>query len=73
MSRIDSFLVTLHWEEIFPDVSQMCFVRPIFKHVPLLLDSGGVQGSKVLFRFENMQLKVNGFVEMVKGLVAWLL
>lgn len=51
----------------------MCFVRPIFKHVPLLLDSGGIQGSKVLFHFENMRLKVNGFVEMVKGLVAWLL
>lgn len=35
-------------------------------HYPILLGCGGIHGSRRYFEFENMWLKANGFVDMVK-------
>ena len=36
-------------------------------HFPVLLDCGQILGGKRLFRFENMWLKAEGFVDLVRG------
>jgi len=65
-SRIDRFLISSEWEERFPDVSQRRLTRLFSDHFPLLLDCGTNRGGNRYFKFENMWLKYEGFVEQVK-------
>jgi endonuclease/exonuclease/phosphatase family metal-dependent hydrolase len=39
-SKIDRFLLSLEWEEHYPDVSQRRLPRLLSDHFPLLLDCG---------------------------------
>lgn len=63
MSRIDCFLFS--WEELCPNGVQHSLPRIISDHMPILLDSGGIQQGRSPFRFENMWLLSEGFVERV--------
>jgi hypothetical protein len=65
-SRIDRFLVSLEWEENFPEATQKRLLRLLSYHFPLLLDCGAPRGGNRYFKFENMWLKYEGFVEQVK-------
>jgi hypothetical protein len=65
-SRIDRFLVSHDWEVRFPLVSQKRLSRLYSNHFPILLDCGGVPRGSRPFKFENMWLKVKGFVGLVK-------
>jgi hypothetical protein len=65
-SRIDRFLLSPDWEAQFLDVSQRRLPRILLDHFPLLLDCGVVVRSSRYFKFENMWLKSEGFVEQVK-------
>ena len=54
MSRIDSALVPLDWEEHFENISQQVLPRVISDHYPLLLEAGVVRQGRSAFKFENM-------------------
>ena len=47
-------------------MSQRVLPRVIFDHCPLLVEIGGVGRGRCAFKFENMWLKVEGFVEKVQ-------
>ena len=72
MSCIDRTLVSMDWVDHFDSVSQKVLPRQkvlphvISGHCPLLVEVGGVGRGCCAFKFENMWLKVKGFVERVK-------
>ena len=66
MSHIDKTLVSADWEDHFGNVSQRVLPLVISDHCPLLVETGGVGRGCCAFKFENMWLKVEGFVEKVQ-------
>ncbi|XP_059664284.1 uncharacterized protein LOC132310062 [Cornus florida] len=63
---IDEFeLIDLPLER-FSDVVQAILARPISDHVPLMLDCGGLCSRRTPFRFENMWLRAEGFLERAR-------
>ncbi len=66
MSVLDRSLISLGWEEDFPESVQRLLPRPVSDHFPVLLDSGGIKTGRAPFRFENMWLKKEDFKDKVK-------
>ena len=66
-SRLDRFLLSTDWEENFLSVCQRHLSRLLSDHFPILLEGGNLHGGKKPFRFENMWLKDEGFLERVSS------
>ena len=66
-ARPDKFLFSAYWEDMFPYVSQQHLSRLLSDHFPIVLEGGSFQRGRMLFRFENMWLKDEGFVERVRS------
>jgi hypothetical protein len=66
-SRLDRFLVSLDWELNYPGLMQKKLLRVCSDHAPIILMRGCVQNGKSAFKFENMWLKEEGFVDKVKS------
>ena len=65
MSQIDRFLISSDWEDFYPEVIQKLMPRPLSDYYPILLEVGSMLRGKILFRFENMLLESEGFVDRV--------
>ena len=65
MSQIARALVSHDWEDHHPDVIQWVLPHPISDHIPILVETGRVLRGQSPFRFENMWLKTDGFIERV--------
>ncbi|KAG6646425.1 hypothetical protein CIPAW_07G008100 [Carya illinoinensis] len=65
-SRLDRFLISPEWECHFPEVWLKRLPRIGSDHWPVLLDCGGIRKGRWPFKFENMWLKSEGFVDRVK-------
>jgi hypothetical protein len=66
-SRLDRFLVSPEWEFSYSCLMQKKLLRVCSDHAPILLASGCLQSGKRAFKFENMWLKKDGFVEKVRN------
>ena len=66
-SRLDSFLLSSDLEEHFPNICQKRLHILLSNHFPVLLEGGNFHRSIRPFRFENMWLKAEGFVEKVRA------
>jgi hypothetical protein len=64
-SRLDRFLFTADWEDYFGLISEKRLVRLGSDHFPILLVCGSPHQGSRPFKFENMWLKVDGFVAKV--------
>jgi hypothetical protein len=65
-SRLDRFLVSPEWELSYPGLMQKKLLRVCSDHAPIILMRGCLQNGKSSFKFENMWLKVDGFVDKVR-------
>ncbi|XP_023904183.1 uncharacterized protein LOC112015948 [Quercus suber] len=66
-ARLDRFLFSADWEDKFPSVSLQRLPRLLSDHFPIVLKGGSFQRGRRPFRFENMWLKDEGFVETVQS------
>ncbi|RVW20242.1 hypothetical protein CK203_110272 [Vitis vinifera] len=66
-ARLDRFLVSPSWLDKFSGVIQRKLPRPVSDHFPILLEGGGLRRGPSPFRFENMWLKVEGFLDLIRS------
>ena len=66
-SRFDRFLVSLDWEEHYPEAIQSRLPRPVSDHFPISIERAKMERGKIPFKFENMWLKVEGFSNLGKN------
>jgi hypothetical protein len=60
-------LVSPDWEARHPEVLQKRLLCLCLDHFPIVLACGGNKGGSKSFKFENMWLKDEGFVDRVRG------
>ena len=67
MARLDRFLVTDDWDGYYGDPVQSLLPRPSSDHFPVLLEGGGtLPRGPSPFRFENMWLKADNFMSLIR-------
>jgi hypothetical protein len=66
-TRIDRFLFTTGWEDLFPNLSQEILRKPVSDHFPIALTSSKMKWGPTPFRFENMWLSHPGFLDLIQS------
>ena len=64
-ARLDRFLFSVDWEDKFPTISQRRMSRVCSDHFPIVLEGGSFHKGSMPFKFENMWLNDEGFVDRV--------
>ncbi|KAK9911652.1 hypothetical protein M0R45_035548 [Rubus argutus] len=64
--RLDRFIFTPEWEELFPNVRQITLARVTSDHCPVQLDTSKLKWGPSPFRFENSWLRHPEFKEKLK-------
>eukprot|EP00268_Persea_americana_P015800 TRINITY_DN17438_c0_g2_i2.p1 TRINITY_DN17438_c0_g2~~TRINITY_DN17438_c0_g2_i2.p1 ORF type:complete len:122 (+),score=13.46 TRINITY_DN17438_c0_g2_i2:25-366(+) len=67
MSRLDRFLVTTDWLDVYPDVIQLALAKPASDHCPILIDSECENWGPTPFRFELIWLGEKQFPRLIQG------
>lgn len=67
--KIDRILCSVEWEETYPLTQVSALVREKSDHTPLFLDSGDIQKSDPIFRFENSWLLREGIDKVVSDVL----
>ncbi|XP_070026635.1 uncharacterized protein [Nicotiana sylvestris] len=65
-SRIDRFLISPEWNESFKAVKQQILPRMISDQKPIMLESGDWDANPSYFKFKNIWLQSEGFMEKLK-------
>lgn len=65
MSKLDRFLVSADWLDLYPKVCQLALPKPASDHCPILLDSNYERWGLTTFRFELMWLEQKNFPELI--------
>lgn len=68
-ARLDRFLISTEWNAQFPNSAQRALPNTSSDHCPLLLSSKTGFKRSTFFRFENMWLRFQQFLDVVKA--AW--
>lgn len=68
MSRLDRFLISLRWAELYPDCIQRVLSRPTFDHCSISLETGLEDWGPPSFQLELMWFKEKTFLE---GISTW--
>lgn len=66
MSKLDRFLVTNDWIDLYPEVNQLTLPKPASDHCPISLDSKCERWGPALFRFEFMWLELKLLASQIK-------
>ena len=66
-SRLDRFLFSCEWGDLYPQVRQEALVRVVSDHCPILLDTNPIKWGPTPFRFENMWLEHRDFKHKFKN------
>jgi len=65
-SRIDRVLISPEWSEMFKAIKQHTMPMVFSDHKPIILEIGDRVASPLYFKFENMWLQSDGFIDVLK-------
>lgn len=66
MSRLDRFLVSGEWLDVYLRACQLALLKPTLDHCPILLDSDSERWGPLTFMFELMWLEEEDFPILIK-------
>lgn len=66
MAKLDRFLISTTWNGIFPNSKQTALANTSSDHCPILYEANTEIRKSAMFRFENMWLRSQDFIQHVK-------
>eukprot|EP00268_Persea_americana_P026435 TRINITY_DN2585_c1_g1_i1.p1 TRINITY_DN2585_c1_g1~~TRINITY_DN2585_c1_g1_i1.p1 ORF type:complete len:122 (+),score=11.21 TRINITY_DN2585_c1_g1_i1:358-723(+) len=65
MSRLDRFLISIEWMDLYPDVFQTALRKTTLYHCPIMLNSDCERWGPAPFRFELMWPEEKSFLTLI--------
>lgn len=66
VNKLDRFLVSNEWEELYSRFIQECILKIVYDHWPIMLNTLKMRWGTSPFKFENMWTTHNFFVGNVR-------